>query len=397
MASGRSAATTAPILLAPPWWGWRPSSFALRITGEAALAWLLSFAVMLAAALASGVAPFDPASWARYDSGHYLAIANEGYELLACGLRDATYAPDAWCGNAGWFPAYPLLIRALAPVFGDVLAGFVIANGFAFASLLLLRLLLEEIGGEADRLLLLLLSALFPGGLYQHAVFPISMFLCALLLGLLLLVRGRFGWAALAMAAAAFTYSTGFLLAGVVGLAVLLAGQARRFGTRLLAASLFGGLAFAGFLAVLLLHQLELGQWDAFFLVQAKYGHGLHNPLAALPRFMAELQSAEGAQLLSPAQSLLMALLVPAALAALLLRWRQAGLLEWLAAAQVAVFWIFPLTMGAAVSLTRAEANLLPLVPLLAPLPRAAQLLLLVGFTLLRFGGGIAFFGSVIV
>lgn len=43
-----------------------------------------------------------------------------------------------------------------------------------------------------------------------------------------------------------------------------------------------GTLVLRGFGAVLLIHQLSLGHWDAFFMIQARYGHGLHNPLWTL-------------------------------------------------------------------------------------------------------------------
>ncbi len=371
---------------------------ALRPYAEpAAAAWALSFGFMLVSAWAAGVAPMHPASYLRFDSGHYVTIAQQGYFFLRCGTAEAAFAPDAWCGNAGWFPGYSLLMRALAvPLLGNLpLAGWLIANGCAFLALLLLARLLE---GHPKRHLPLMLAALFPGGMYYHAVFPISMLLCLVLGSLLLLQRGRPVAGALAACGAAFSYSTGFLFSAVVGLGGLLTSR-QPWPRRLLESCGLGLLALAGFLAVLAIHQVSTGHWNAFFLVQEKYGHGLHNPLAALPRFAAEAWAARGdwGHLLAPLQSLGVALLVPATLATLAWRWRRATPLEWMAAALVMIYWLFPITMGPAVSLTRAEAVLLPLVLLLARLPVVAQWALVLAFAVLRFHGGVAFFAEQIV
>ena len=363
-------------------------------------AWALSFSLMMLAALAAGFPPLALDSYIRLDSGHYLAIAVEGYEFLSCrGIPG--YDPAFWCGNAGWFPGYPYLINALSPLIADErLAGFILANGFMLGSCYLLRRLLDDLGVAADRILPLMgLAAVFPGGMYYHALFPISLFTFAALLAIRCLARRHYLGATLAAGCGAFFYSTGFLLCLVVGFGVLVTSGDWPWWRRLLAGLLYGAIAAGGLGAVLLLHQLTLGHWDAFFLTQAKYGHGMHNPLLAVARLWVELERFGGNpdSLVAPAQSLLIGLVVLVALAWLLRRWQQAGALEWIVAGQVALFWIFPVTMGPAVSLTRAEANLLPMVALLAPLPRAGQLLLLVAFSILRFMGGMAFFRSALV
>jgi len=389
-----------------PQLGWRkeartwPTGYwaALRPhTGPVAAAWALSFGLMVVSAWAAGVAPLHLGSYLRFDSGRYVTIANQGYFFLRCGTEEPDYSPDAWCGNAGWFPGYPLLMRALAvPLFGNLpLAGWLIANGFAFLALLLLSILLRT---HPHRRLGLLLAALFPGGMYYHAVFPISTLACLCLGSLLLLQRGRPLGGALAACGAAFSYSTGFLFSAVVGLGVLLTSR-QPWPRRLLESCGLGLLALFGFLAVLAIHQASTGHWNAFFLVQEKYGHGMHNPLAALPRFAGDAWAARGdwGQTLAPLQSLGMALAVPAALATLAWHWRRATPLEGMVAGLVLIYWLFPITMGPAVSLTRAEAVLLPLVLLLVRLPVAVQWLLVLAFGVLRFHGGVAFFAGRIV
>ena len=62
----------------------------------------------------SGYDTLRPGSWARWDSGHYLSIARNGYELFTC---DAIgYSSEEWCGTAAWLPGYPWLIRFISRV-----------------------------------------------------------------------------------------------------------------------------------------------------------------------------------------------------------------------------------------------------------------------------------------
>jgi hypothetical protein len=260
-------------------------------------------------------------------------------------------------------------------------------------------MILEGIEGAADRTLLLLLAAVFPGSTYFHATFPISMFVCLILLSILLLVRHRQGAGAVAGALAAVTYATGFLMSAVVGVGVLATSAGRAWPGRLARAVLCGGVVCAGFGAVLVLHEVVLGHWNALFLIQASYGNGLHDPLAAAPRLVENLLQGTGGMesFVAAAQSLAVGVLVIVALARVLWRARRASALDWIAATQVALFWIVPLAAGPRASLYRNEANLLPLVFLLARWPRTVLLVLLMLFTLLRFGASVGFFRAVLV
>ena len=55
-------------------------------------------------------------TWGRWDSGQYLPIADKGYIYERC-AGVANRGPEDWCGNAGWFPGYPYLMR-VGPWFG---------------------------------------------------------------------------------------------------------------------------------------------------------------------------------------------------------------------------------------------------------------------------------------
>src|SRR4051812_20052786 len=75
-------------------------------------------AAFAAAARFSGAPFFAYDTWIKWDSGHYLSIANDGYRFISCGELPG-YDPKQWCGNAGWFPGYPLLLRVLHGLTGQ--------------------------------------------------------------------------------------------------------------------------------------------------------------------------------------------------------------------------------------------------------------------------------------
>ncbi len=195
--------------------------------------------------------------WARWDAEWYLLIAERGYHLeeRMAGKRVAYRPADA----TGFFPLYPLLIRALGealaliPGTGSMpteihsgepptapggtpylLAALLISNGALLGAVLLLyRRVLDT--GHAD-------GAAGPGGALVSAAallfYPPSLFLSAayaesllLFLGLLCfsqLRSGRWWGASLAGALASATKPSGLLLMNPA--AVALAASARRAG-----------------------------------------------------------------------------------------------------------------------------------------------------------------------
>ena len=152
--------------------------------------------------------------WARWDSEWYLLIAGEGYDvgnqLAALGLA---YERSA---AAGFLPLYPVLIRALTPIFGAVAAALLISNLCLFLSLVVLdRLMRVEVGGEAGETAGLAACAallLHPSSLFLSAVYPESLFL-VLSLGTFLAARsGRFAIGGVLGGLATLTRPFGVLL-----------------------------------------------------------------------------------------------------------------------------------------------------------------------------------------
>ncbi len=163
-------------------------------------------------------APLPLDIWARWDSEWYLLIAERGYDATdAVNHLPVGYLPE---DTAGFFPLYPLLIRALTPLVGAVGGGIVISNFALLASLWLLLAVARDLWGEtfgtqagfyAGTALLF-----FPFTLFHSAVYSESLFLALSLATFLLARKNRFDLAGLVAALATLTRPFGALLAVLV-------------------------------------------------------------------------------------------------------------------------------------------------------------------------------------
>jgi hypothetical protein len=339
---------------------------------------------------------FAAHSWNRWDSAHYLQIAADGYELVSC-ASIAGYSPEQWCGNAGWLPAYPLLIRLTAVAgFSYEQAGLILSWLMAFLVLFLVGALLRRYASRTQILLIMGLAAFFPGSFYQYALFPVSTFLVAALLALYLLERDYGRGAAVAAAGGAFAYATGFLMAPVIAAGFFIKkwnASPRPAALKLALKSAWLGLiVLLGLTAVLVYHELAVGDWRAFFLVQAKYGHAVQNPLYALAQ--AVLAASSRYQSVS---LLLFLAAVGAASIWKLYQTRRLVVVDAVIAIYCAVYWLFPLALGGGVSIYRAEALLLPAVLLARHLPWPITLAFAALFAMVYFHMLHLFFNGVLV
>lgn len=132
-------------------------------------------------------------AWIRYDSDWYLGIAQHGYY----------FATDRQSPVA-FFPAYPMLVRLLAPVLGGPeLAGHLITVGCGLGSTLLFaRWVRPRLGGSA-RWTSVAVLLLYPYAVFLYgAVYGDALFLVCVL-GAFTLLEGRRYWAAGLLAAVA--------------------------------------------------------------------------------------------------------------------------------------------------------------------------------------------------
>lgn len=342
----------------------------LRGDWPVAAAFLVALMGVATVAAMNGYKPFAGGTWSRWDSALYQSIALHGYQLSHC--VPPVGMADEWCGNAAWFPAYPWLFGALHKA-GLPLQGMAVLISWAFtaATLWLLwagflgrRLSVPAVGALAW-------AAFAPGQIFDYALFPLSMLAFFATLHLFLLWRERWVMAGLAGAVAALTYPIGVTLVAVSGLWLLFVARGARWRERLRRVAIASGLTACGALIVIVDQRIEVGRWNAFFLVQDKYDHGFHDPFSATwklihPLFKGSpwtIDKAPAAQTLLVSAVLLL-LVVHAAL-----RWRRLTQLDGMLLIFAVVIWAFPLTQGH-VSIYRSQAALLPVALLVRHLPR---------------------------
>lgn len=343
----------------------------MRSVSLAIAAWAAALVWLWLAAASVHESPFHAATWAHWDSAHYLSIAEHGYDVHRCRPHE-TPKPHTWCGNAAWFPLYPWLIAVVHALGISALVAGVAVSWF-FAAVLLVLL------GRIPPLALAY-AAFAPGYVYNYAVFPLSTLLAAVVTFLGAVRTRRWTLAAVAGFLAGLAYPIGVLVLPIVGLAYV--GWTTRKVIPTALATVPPLLAFG---VVILVQRAQTGRWTAFFDVQRSYGHGLHDPFALTWNYIKEIGLRWGA---APFwQTLLVTIVV---VLVIVLGRRQPLLVLY-----AIVAWLAPLTQ-ANVSVWRSQAALLPVAPVVGRFPRylAAAIVaaaILVGFATARlyFEGGL--------
>ena len=234
--------TAEPEVDAGPWWRRLAAALVPPL-----VALVAAWAMIAIRSPYSGWRLFDPASYGRWDTGHYLHIARSGYEAVwHCGVR---YLPshlppgNYLCGTIGWFPGYPFTMRGLAETTGLPLptAGLILAWICWYLVLILMWRLLADARSIWTRWMCLLIAAFFPGQIYFAAIFPISMCIAGMLACLYLALRTSrpaFAWAGfVAGFVAAFSYLTAIVVFPALLITGLLVLRRRRGAKQLSQAS----------------------------------------------------------------------------------------------------------------------------------------------------------------
>jgi hypothetical protein len=323
----------------------------------------------------AGVSATSVDSYVRWDSGHYLSIADRGYYIEHC---PPPQPAEDWCGNSAWMPAFSWVMNGVSR-FGLELAdaGFLIARLFHLAMLGALWFLFLRDQPRAQVILAVGIAAVFPGFIYQDAVFPISMATLAIIGSLALLSRGRFLLGGLVGAVATLSYSTGVFLAISGAAAILVLPSLRDWGARAQAAVLYCSPIAAAWLLMLPVFELSTGHWDAWFLTQGQYHHKFSFFLTQLWHRTYELT----AETVNPRVMLVQTVVVFVMLVmglAVLIRRRDRDDRAIVLGAFAVVFWIAPLSVDRPLGLYRSEALLVPIAGLLVRLPAWMQLPLLI-------------------
>lgn len=370
-----------------------------RVVLPPLLALLCVQLAIVVAALVTSKNPLRGSTYARWDSYHYITIATRGYYIEKVG-------DEIVRGNVGWFPGYPLTIRALKlkgvtralnlKPLTPAKTGKLVSTAFAFGLLVVMWKLLSTAEGITSPAIALLLAAFFPGFIYYHAVFPISMVAFLDVVALWSCARGRFLASGLLGALGATAYPTGVLVAAPLCLGILLNRELSP-GRRLAALAQAPLLVGLGPLAVFFYQAKTVG-WDAFLRMRREFfDNQMSNPLATLASNTAHVWHGELVPALLPeAQTVLTATLI---LGIGYWCWRHRSsltLLEQMLWANATLFWLFPQFVGV-FGATRADALLVAMVPLLGRLPAVAQRALLALLVPLGIGLCMLFFQGVLV
>ena len=216
--------------------------------------------------LADSFLPDHPAldGWVRWDASHYIAVARFGYG------DPASPSPD---GGIGFFPLYPLLLRAIGFVTGQsdsnaglAVIGIGLSNLFFLISVWLFarlatELLPVDLARWAGRLF-----AVAPFAYFYSAAYTESLFVLEILAALWYARRDQWWRAAIV---AAFASATRLVGLAVIGGLLYGAWRARRQLPELVGLAAVGA---SGFVAFLLYLWVRFGDPLAYFKTQEEWG-----------------------------------------------------------------------------------------------------------------------------
>lgn len=195
---------------------------------------------------------------ARWDSGGYLSIAQNGYTQAQPNL-------------AAFFPIYPLLIKIAGTILGGnfILGGWLISIIFLFLSGLVLYKIIQEFHPKANPLLGVLMLLVFPSAFFLNAVYTESVFLFFTLATFYYLHKKKFLIAALFGLAASLTKIIGIAL--IVPFIIELFIHYKYFKERL-KGILQSLIILLGPISFFIFHLFYYGRFNHFFKVQAAWG-----------------------------------------------------------------------------------------------------------------------------
>ncbi|MET9961715.1 hypothetical protein ABZ128_22120 [Streptomyces sp. NPDC006326] len=397
-----------------PWRpGWRhrllPPAVAWLVTNL--ITWLVAGASVTGDG--SAVSYWSTDGRRRWDSEHYLSIAERGYEMFRCRDRYANF-PDVVCGNVAWFPGYPMSVRALSATgLSYEVSAVVVTEVSLFGMFAVLWGLLGARLTWATGLTLAL-ATVFPGGVYFHAMFPIALGTLALLVCIAGVKRGSWGIAAAGGFVAAACHLVGAAAVGMLLLSPFFAWRSDTRPVRVAKAGSAAALAGCGVLWAKWLMWQATGRWDAYETIQrSSYKQGglrqpftemrkaydfpfsaWYTPEGHLPWLVEHGLSAHRTQLWL---NIAFVVLIVATAAVRLARNRRLATEEWAALVlTVAIFWL-PFFAGAEMSWYRNHAQMFVGAVLVRYMARWVQVALLalclVQYALL----GAMFFAGVLV
>jgi hypothetical protein len=290
--SGPSSTTEPPA--APPVPRTPASSIGVGVVLSLA-AWLLSRIVVGARKKQSrNPFSFHPQVWFRHDSFTYLYLSEHRTTLVYCSPGSYSYDLHiTWCGSAVYLPGYSWLIAVAHAVGVSASSAGVAISWLALAA----TLFLVWLGWARDlhparALVLLVLFGVFPGAVYNFAMFPTSLALLFMVAGVLLITRGHFAWAALVLVCAGLCYPTEWPAGAALVIAVVVVSWPLGVAETLRR----GAWTLAGLGSIIVLgitDQFQTGHFTAYFLEVDGVSPSLWGALDKSARLIFEARSIE--------------------------------------------------------------------------------------------------------
>ena len=352
------SAIPAPARLGPPRAAPRVAA-GLRLFGPPLVAFVAAQCALVIAAGVAGYPAFSATrSWSRFDSAYYVSIAQAGYSVAPCG---PARPPGTWCGNAGWFPGYPLLtsfpVQLGAPVRP---AAWYVSLACCLAALSVVWIGFLGAQSTLRNWLCLSMAAFTPGQVYYHTIFPLALAGLALLLVLYYARLERWLSAGVSGAVLTATYPSGGLIIPVTALWLLFRRDGAALRTRLIRIVLTSGVASLGGLFVIVIQRVQTGHWLAFFNVHSHYHNYWQDPLPQLVRVVKPIFShAPTVAVIPHYEAAFAAALVVLVCGAVLTRRGRSGPIDSLLVLTLLAYWLVPLSIHH-MDLYRSDALLIP-------------------------------------
>jgi hypothetical protein len=314
--------------------------------------------VVLAAMAAVAHVSFTHAL-AKSDGQWYIGIAQRGYAHGVTSRPDGTPVNN----NLAFFPAYPLLLRAVAALPGmtPVHAGVAISVLAAVAAAWAIYRIGELLGGRRIGVLLVLLWSTEPAAIVLSMVYTEALFVALAAWSLLALLRGRWVLAGALCAVSGLARSTAPALALAIGVAAAVAIVRRQDGWRPWVGALLSPLGFVGYLAWV---GVRLHRWDGWFWMQKQGWHSYFDGGASTARAVRTYLTNDGRIALTAAALIVV---VGVALAVLMLLERP----RLPAPLLIYTLTLLVLSLGTANYVNSKARFMVPAFPLLVPVARA--------------------------
>ena len=217
----------------------------------------------------------SPTPWTRIDAFNYLDIATYGRRISACPDKLIHFFHGhITCGTAAWLPGYPYVLRVVHELTGLSVAssGVFMSSLFALCALMLVWVGLLRNESHGRGILLLSLFAVFPGAVYNVAIFPNSMALAGIVGTIVALRHQRFVLATASMVVAAAAYPSVVYAFPAFVLALIMVDPTCRTTRRVAQRTALGLVALSPYVALWIHDQVVFHRWNLYSQIQSDAG-----------------------------------------------------------------------------------------------------------------------------